>query len=144
MVSNKFFPTLWFLQIYYYAKVSSESYEITVYFKYYETYCNILCWKLFQIDDLSACYRGFFFGFQDHLFGLCCLGCINDLPIWLFISVSILLVTCSFISYWSHLPLVWLLASISNCTFSKHRMIKMRLCYMTWANVFKIKGRNLF
>lgn len=98
MVSNNFFPTSWFLQIYYCAKVSSESYEITLYFKYYETYCNILHWKLFQIDYLSPYYREFF-SFQDHLFGLCCLGCMNDLPIWLFISVSILLVTCSFISY---------------------------------------------
>lgn len=43
MFSNNFFPILCFLQIYYCAKVSSESYEIILYFKYYESYCNILC-----------------------------------------------------------------------------------------------------
>lgn len=58
MVSNQSFLTSWFLQIYC-AKVSSESYAITSYFRYYKTYCNILHRKLFKIDDLSAYSRDF-------------------------------------------------------------------------------------
>ena len=52
-------PTLWFLQVYYCAKVSSENDSIALYFKYYETSCNMLHRKLFQIDNLSADYRVF-------------------------------------------------------------------------------------
>lgn len=77
MVPNNFFLLCGFFQIYYCAKVSTENYEITLYFRYYETYWNILHWKLLQIDYLSTYYRGGF-GFQDHLFGLCCLGYMNE------------------------------------------------------------------
>lgn len=59
IVSNQSFPTSWFLQIYCCAKVSSENCEITLYFKYYETYCKILHRKLVQIDYLSAYHRVF-------------------------------------------------------------------------------------
>lgn len=49
MVSNKFFPTSWFLQIYYCAKVSRESYEITLYFKYYELIATFCAENFFKL-----------------------------------------------------------------------------------------------
>lgn len=45
---------LWFISVL--AFYCSESYEIPLYFKYYET-CCILHKELFQLDDLSAYHR---------------------------------------------------------------------------------------